>query len=1159
MDKNAIKKYAIWARRELIERVSQKAQQYGIESEKELDSELAAINGVVLSDVEKRQRKALINRIKEVGYTQVIEEVAFTWFNRFIAIRFMEVNGYIPSHVRVFTDESNNFNPQILSEALHIELEGLDKNVVLEMKSLNKDEELFKYLLIVQCNELSLILPRMFQKLSDYTELLLPDNLLRKGSVIETLISDIPEENFDVNSQVGQVEVIGWMYQFFNTELNEQVYDGNMSKSRISKEFLPAATTIYTPDWAIRYMVENSLGKLWLSSFNNSELEEKWKYYLSEGSNSTYKVSNPEEIKCIDPCMGSGHILAYMFDLLVDIYESYGYSSRDAAALIVQNNIYGLDIDDRAAQLAYFTVMMKARQYDRRFFAKGIQPNVISIKDSNDITYEDISWFSNGNLELEKQLKAIKTKLTDAKEYGSIICFDDVEIDFESLERRLNEVKEESPTLFSIMAIEKVESVVLTAKLLAQKYQVVVTNPPYLGNSRFSPKLDKYVKDFYPDEKADLSMVMLKQAIRTLTAKGGYVAFITTSSWMFLGSFEKLRQYMLTNTSISSLVDFGTELFEGKVGHNPIVAWVMCKEKIKKPIIAIRLVEYCYARRDEKRTEYFEERNRFNTSEENILKIPGAPIAYWISEKTADSFNDYPALGEFVRARIGMVSGDNERFLRLWYEVPFSEIEFNAKPGSDFKSSKKWFPLQKGGDYRLWYGNLDYVINWENDGYDLKYDNYKGKRVRSHNYNGEQQFKEGVTWNSITSGKFSCRYSAEGFTHDAAGPLCEVVDKNKLMYVLGMLSSKVANYYFEFTNPTINFPSGYLEALPIIFDDGKKEEIDKLVRRNIEICKEDWDDFERSWNFKKHPLVLYSNENSLEGAFSKWNEHRLLIRNELKANQIRINEIFINIYGLVGRLEPNISDDEVAFYDVSIEDAIKSFISYSVGCMFGRYSLDVDGIICTSADISSENYSRFIPDKDNIIPICDDEYFEDDIVGRFIEFVRNVYGSEYLEQNLTFIANNLGIKGSNSRDVIRKYFIDGFYKDHCSMCSVNNSGKRPFYWLFDSGKKNAFKCLMYMHRYQPDTIARIRTDYVHEQQARYRTAIDEIVNRIDSTSGSDKVKLNKKLNQLKAQDEEIHAYEEKIHHLADQMISINLDDGVKKNYEIFKDVLAKIK
>ena len=1169
MDKNAIKKFAVWARTELIARVSLKGVEYGITEDNIEDANADSVGGKVLTADEKKQRQALIAEINDKGYKQVMEEVAYTWFNRFSALRFMEVNGYLPSHVRVFTDEENNFKPQIITEAIHLDLDGLDMERVYELKDAEKAEELYKYLLIVQCNALNKILPGMFQKIADYTELLLPDNLLREGSVIQQMIELIPEDDWK-----DAVQIIGWLYEAYNTEKNELVYDGNMSKSRISKDLLPAATTIFTPDWSVRYMVENSLGRLWLeghpdvkeqllpteeeqSAFvagNRTPEDTKWHYYLEEAEQEPevqvqlseirkeYAALTPDQLKVIDPCSGSGHILVYMFDVLMKIYESYGYTTREAVASIVENNLYGLDIDDRAAQLAYFAVMMKARQYDRRFFNRGIQPHVYAIVESNYVDKFAMDYFCNGDMKLTVAMDTIISELHDAKEYGSILTV--TPQDWSALYDRFAEITEDI-NMFRETALRELLPLVQVAEALSQKYDAVVTNPPYLGNARFSPLLDKYVKDNYADVKTDLSMVMFKKMLSKNIKKDGFIAFITTSSWMFLSSFEKLRTFMFEYSSIESIVDFGTELFEGKVGHNPIVAWVNRKSHIAHGITGIRLVDYCYSRRNEKEKEFFNEKNHHYSDQTNFSKIPGSPVAYWVSERTIDAFQK-GILADIADTKQGFATGNNNHFLKFWQEVAWNTVGLNCDSRETAKESlKKWFPTNKGGSYRRWYGNNIYLANWENDGQEMRA--FSGSVIRNPQY----YFKQGITWSSLSSGGLSMRFSPKGFIFESKGSMCYFKNDCNLFYILALMNTKVVDSMLKILAPTLDYHEGPMSKVPVVIDLEQKDLIDERAKECIDICKLDWDSFETSWDFKHHPLLR--KVPTIAEAFDQWQAECDSRFNQLKANEEELNLIFIDIYGLQEELTPEVEDKDVTVRKADLSRDIRSFISYAVGCMFGRYSLDVDGLAYAGGEWDTSRYASFAVDKDNIIPICDDEYFEDDIVGLFVEFVKNVYGANTLDENLKFIADALGGKGQ-PKDVIRNYFLNDFYSDHCKVYQ-----KRPIYWLFDSGKKNGFKALIYMHRYQPDTIARIRTDYVHEQQARYRTAIADLEQRIANASTGERVKLNKKLTTLQAQGTEIRTYEEKIHHLADQMISINLDDGVKKNYAIFQDVLAKIK
>lgn len=1185
MDKNAIKKFAVWARTELIARVSLKGVEYGITEKKIEDANVDSVGGKVLTADEKKQRQALIAEINDKGYKQVMEEVAYTWFNRFSALRFMEVNGYLPSHVRVFTDEENNFKPQIITEAIHLDLDGLDMEKVYELKDAEKTEELYKYLLTVQCNALNKILPGMFQKIADYTELLLPDNLLREGSVIQQMIELIPEDDWK-----DAVQIIGWLYQYYNSEKKDDVFAALKKNVKITKENIPAATQLFTPDWIVRYMVENSLGRLWLEGHpdvkeqllpteeeqsayaagNRDPEDTKWHYYLEEAEQEPevqaqlaeirkeYAALTPDQLKVIDPCSGSGHILAYMFDVLMKIYESYGYTTREAVASIVENNLYGLDIDDRAAQLAYFAVMMKARQYDRRFFSRGIQPHVYAIVESNHVDKFAVDYFCNGDAKLTAAMDTIISELHDAKEYGSILTV--TPQDWSALYDRFAEITEDI-NMSRETALRELLPLVQVAEAMAQKYDVVVTNPPYAGISNLSSKVNNFIKDNYPDSKADFFSVFIERC-NDLVRKNGLQAMITQHGWMFLSSFEKLRAKLLKNETIT-MAHLGARAFE-EIGGEVVqtTSFVMIKSELNEYRgVYCRLIEP--NTQQGKEDMFLLEQNRFSTKQKNFYDIPGTPFAYWLSDTMFDIFKDSKTLSDVAKPRQGLATSDNDRFLKLWHEVDFSKIGFGITSiDDDRKFEYKWFPCTKGGSFRRWYGNNDYIVNWENDGEEIKA--YAAKLYRNYTRtikNIPFYFRKGLTWSTISSGLFSLRYVPEGFVFETKGAMCYVDDKY-LYSVLALYNTKVMQQFLAVVSPTLDYHEGPLGRTPILLEDNS--EIDEITKNCITISKNEWDSFENSWDYNGHPLIELRTETECVRVHEQQNYHikdvywvwsQLCDKRfqQLKDNEEKLNRHFIDVYNLQNELTPEIEENDVSVRKADLGRDIRSFISYAVGCMFGRYSLDEDGLAYAGGEWDASKYASFAADKDNIIPICDDEYFEDDIVGLFVGFVKTVYGADTLDENLEFIANALGGKGQ-PKDVIRNYFLNDFYSDHCKIYQ-----KRPIYWLFDSGKKNGFKALIYMHRYQPDTIARIRTDYVHEQQARYRTAITDLEQRIANASTGERVKLNRKLTTLQAQDTEIRTYEEKIHHLADQMISIDLDDGVKKNYAIFQDVLAKIK
>ena len=1168
MDKNAIKKFAVWARTELIARVSLKGVEYGITEDNIEDANADSVGGKVLTTNEKKQRQALIAEINDKGYKQVMEEVAYTWFNRFSALRFMEVNGYLPSHVRVFTDEENNFKPQIITEAIHLDLDGLDMEKVYELKDAEKSEELYKYLLIVQCNALNKILPGMFQKIADYTELLLPDNLLREGSVIQQMIELIPEDDWK-----DAVQIIGWLYQYYNSEKKDDVFAALKKNVKITKENIPAATQLFTPDWIVRYMVENSLGRLWLEGHpdvkeqllpteeeqsayaagNRDPEDTKWHYYLEEAEQEPevqiqlaeirkeYAALTPDQLKVIDPCSGSGHILAYMFDVLMKIYESYGYTTREAVASIVENNLYGLDIDDRAAQLAYFAVMMKARQYDRRFFSRGIQLHVYAIVESNHVDKFAVDYFCNGDAKLTAAMNIIIKELHDAKEYGSILTV--TPQDWSALYDRFAEITEDI-NMSRETALRELLPLVQVAEALAQKYDVVVTNPPYMGSSGMSAKLSDYVKKNYPDSKSDLFSCFIEHG-NGIIKRNRFNCMITMQSWMFLSSFEKMRAKALQTKTITNLMHMENMVMGIAFGTAVTIFRNNAVKGYKGTYNQIKLQDI----ENDTPKQFPIQENRFaQVSTDNFSKIPGSPVAYWVSKAVLDVYSRAKLLGNIASPRTGMTTGDNNRFLRLWFEIEIPKAKFDAKDADDARTSgKKWFPYCKGGGYMRWYGYNEYLVNWENDGFEIK-NNIKPNGLKAASVRSESlYFKKLITWSAVTSGSFSCRLCEGGSLFDSGGSSIDV--HGETLYILAILNSVIGQFYLDISNATINYQPGDIAGIPVVFPEGN--EPTQRIEECVDIARKDWDSFETSWDFQHHPLLR--KVPTIAEAFTQWQTECDGRFNQLQANEEELNRIFIDIYGLQDELTPEVEDKDVTVRKADLVRDIRSFISYAVGCMFSRYSLDEDGLIYAGGEWDASKYVSFAADKDNIIPICDDEYFEDDIVGLFVEFVKTVYGADVLDENLKFIADALGGKGQ-PKEVIRNYFLNDFYKDHCKIYQ-----KRPIYWLFDSGKKNGFKALIYMHRYQPDTIARIRTDYVHEQQARYRTAIADLEQRIANASTGERVKLNRKLTTLQAQDTEIRTYEEKIHHLADQMISIDLDDGVKKNYVIFQDVLAKIK
>ena len=867
MDKNAIKKYAVWARKELIARVTQKAEQYEITEKKTTPADADSIGGRVLTAAEKKQRQALIAKINQDGFEQVMEEVSYTWFNRFTALRFMEVNNYLPSHTRVFTNESGEFKPQILADAIQLDLEGLNMDKVFELKDANKTEELYKYLLITQCNALSGILPHMFQKIEDYTELLLPDYLLREGSIIEKLIAEIPEDNFDVNNEDGQIEIIGWLYQYYISEKHDEVIN-IANKGAIKKEDVPAATQLFTTDWVVRYIIDNSIGRYWIERHRKSQLSDHLKFFVTPKNgvvNYIEEDCKPQEVTIFDPCLGSGHFAIYSFEVLMKIYLEYGYSEREAVALIVENNIYGLDIDERAVQLAYFSIMMKARQYDRRFFSRDIQPKVYAVPESNGINKYILDYFSGGDSSTATEIEKVIDTFRDAKEYGSIIKMPSVDIKklknrIESIVNDINIYKEE--TLNVIMSLINVFEV------MSKKYAVVATNPPY--HNKYDSKLKEFLNIEYKDYSGDLFSVFIYRNL--LFAKNdGYVGFMTPFVWMFIKSYEKLRKFIIENKSIVTLAQLEYSAFEEATV--PLCTFVLKNCKSSNEGLCFKLSEFVGGMevQKEKILEAIGNKNCgyfYETPAKNYPRITGSPIAFWASEEMLKAFENNPTIAELAPPKQGLATANNDRFLRLWFEPSITQIGFGIGSCEEAKASgKKWFPYNKGGAFRRWYGNRDYVVNWKNDGYEIKNFKDENGKVRSRPQNIAFYFKEAITWSDITSASFSGRYSEPGFMFDIKGS-SGFPSHERIYYILGFLNSSVSQKCIKILNPTITTQVGDMARIPVAFKEEIKDRVEFLVKQNIELAKKDWDSCETSWDFIKHPLI--KEFHYIKDAYNEW-------------------------------------------------------------------------------------------------------------------------------------------------------------------------------------------------------------------------------------------------------------------------------------------------
>lgn len=1250
MNKTAIKNFAIWARNKLIADIQYRAELMGITADGIKDPlpqstgtmefyDIGTTEPYAISGEAIPQRKKLVEVIlkKEkdsnyaTAYKYILEEVAYTWFNRLIAIRFMEVNDYLPSHIRVLSSESGKIEPDLVTTPFDAELTftSADEETVLRLKTENKLDELFRLLFIKQCNALNEILPALFEKTSDYTELLLNLSVVDQEGVVYHLTHDIPEQDFDIthpdeDGEVkGQVEIIGWLYQYYNTEPKNAAFAKN---GKITKEEIPAVTQLFTPDWIVRYMVENSLGRIFIDKRKEQgvyadglapkemtwdEIEAKrianeeeiagqmgWKYYLPEAAQtkdvrhqldeiqkqSEYK--DVRDIKVIDPCMGSGHILVYAFDVLMQMYENDGYSQRDAAQCILEHNLFGLDIDERAAQLAYFAVMMKARQYDRRIFSRGIQPHVYAVAESNDIDAYTRDYFTNNDPKLKAALDSIMNDLHDAKEYGSILTI--APVDFAALYARAEEVQNDI-SLHREAALNTIFPLIRVAEVLAQQYDVVVTNPPYMGSSNMDARLSDFVKKRYPDSKSDLFAVFIERC-RQLTGKNRYQAMITQQAWMFLSSFEKLRAKLLLKDTVN-MAHLGPRAFE-EIGGEVVqtTSFVLRNSHIPD-------YKGTYCRLIEPTTQQGKEdmflagENRYTTQQSNFTQIPGSPVAYWLSESFLSNFTSQ-RISHKYNPKFGMSTGDGNKFIRLWYEVNFKRIDYSSKNSDEAKEkNKEWCALDKGGPYRKWYGNKSHVVWWKNDGADIK------SCVKSAVRSPHLFFTPHISWTLISTGKFAARYFESGYALDTASN-CLYFNGRPESYVMGLLNSVVADSYLAVLNPTMNFSCGVVGIVPYIERDPKT--VDEIADSCISESKQDWDSYETSWDFQRHPLIRTISR--LADAYTEWKSEcgqRFL---QLKANEEEINRIFIDIYGLQDELTPEVTDKDITVHRVydtkddvpesmqgssyvrTKRDEVVSLLSYAVGCMFGRYSLDVDGLAYAGGEwdavyrmqhetylvggkpihladgktlaVKPTGYNQiavdgkwknlsYPVDTDNILPITDEEYLEDDIISRLCDWLKAVYGADTLEENLDFIAEALGGKGNSSREIIRNYFLKDFFKDHCKTYQ-----KRPIYWLFDSGKQNGFKALIYLHRYTPDTIGNLRVDYLHKMQRVYESEINRMQDMIDhSTNAREVAASTKRKEKLQKQLKECRDYDEMIAHLALSRIELDLDDGVKVNYE----------
>jgi hypothetical protein len=1067
----------------------------------------------------------------------------------------MEVNDYLPTRTRVLSSETEGkIEPDIITEVFNLDLNYSDddKQLIIKLQDENELDDLFKFLFIKQCNKLNELLPSLFEKTDDYLELLLNISFTNEEGIVRQLISTIPEKDFE-----NQVEIIGWLYQFYNSELKDETFTNLKKGKKISKDRIPAATQLFTPDWIVKYMVENSVGRLWLESHPNDNLKSGWKYYVDEAIQNhdvelelievkkQSGILKPEDIKVIDPCMGSGHILVYVFDVLMQIYVSEGYMEREAAELILKHNIHGLDIDDRAYQLAYFAVMMKARQYYKNIFSKNITPLVYSIQESNYISDNLCNELISIDNSIKDDLLYLVSVFHNAKEYGSILNVNN--FDFDKIFKTVSKFEKKGTLINEVYTYELIllKKILYQALLLSNKYDSVITNPPYMSNRGMEPELHSFLKKNYPNSKSDFSTVFLEKSF-DLSKKYGFVAMINIPVWMFISSYEKLRSNLIHKKRFINMLHLGRGIFGSDFGTT---SFVMNNYFIKGYNSTYRQLYTDKGAVDSisKKENWFFEKdfNKFIINQDQFINIPGSPIAYWISNNFIDNYNKFQCLDELMDIKQGLATGNNKEFLRYWFEVEFNKIGFNYHSIDEFHNSlKRYAPYNKGGEFKKWYGNCEFVIKFDKENYDILAN--QGNHLPSRQY----YFNDGITWTLVSSkSSFAARISNEGFVFDVGGS--SGFTNQNIYPFLGFLCSNIAYEYLSVLNPTINVQVGDLKNLPfskqIINDD-----IIKLVEENVNISKRNWDLFEVSWNFKSHPF-LESNFTNLEDIFSEYknklNDDFLLIKN----NEELINKMIIDFYNM-SEVSYNVEDKDITLKLSDYETDIKSFISYAVGCMFGRYSLEYDGLKFAGGKFNLNDYNKFKPDNDNIIPVLDTEYFSDDIVGKFVEFVAVCFGEERKEENLNFIANALKKKGKTSREIIRNYLVDDFFKDH-----VQTYKKCPIYWQFDSGKQNAFKCLIYMHRYDPSIVARVRTDYLHKTQKAIEQNLTHCDNIIANSSNKSEIsKATKDKTKYIKQLDEIKVYDEALRHMATQNIEIDLDDGVKVNYAKFQNIEVSI-
>jgi len=1199
MNRTKLRTYAPQARRDFIQAVTDRAAFYGLTKNKTEqvteEGDVAIIGGKPFPRHIAAMRKTLEERSKRQGFEQVMEAMAYTWFNRLMAIRFMELHGYLDHGYRVLSHPEGSNTPEIVEHAEHVELPGLDKQKVIDLKlEGTKEAELYEMLLLAQCHALHQAMPFLFETIDDETELLLPDNLLHSDSLIRRMVGEIDEEDWQ------EVEIIGWLYQFYISEKKDEVI-GKVVRS----EDIPAATQLFTPNWIVKYLVQNSLGRQWVATHPNSPLKGQMEYYI-EPAEQTPEVQaqlreitpdslNPEELTLLDPACGSGHILVEAYDLLKAIYQERGYRAKDIPRLILDKNLFGLEICDRSAQLAAFALMMKARADDRRIFAAGIQPNVSGIQESKGLDAREITvalnqpifkgeapppeslfeeidddkapLFSRKNLAEPGQIPLSDVaQLIDlfehGKTFGSLVQVpENLAGKLPAIAQRVDGVRT-SGGLFSQSAARAVEPLVDQARLLAAAYTVLTTNPPYMGSNYQNPLLKTFVKSTFAGFDKDLYSAFMVRC-RNLVEANGTLGFMSPFTWMFIPFHEKLRTMLVGSATLTSLIQLEYSGFaEATV---PICAFTFQKDRIPSYLASfIRLTDFKGPENQRPKTlEAIANPNCgwcYTAPPDDFKNIPGTPIAYWASRSVIDAFTHGVPLGEVAKPRTGLNTTDNATFVRLWHEVDYNNINFASTSLDDSgQARERWYPFQKGGDFRKWYGNHEYVVNWRGNGEDIKSAVMNNPRDNTTThwsrriFNTEFFFMEGVTWSTISSSDFSARYFGTGFIiSNAAGGIFP--DRLDATQITALTNSSVPNHMFNLLNPTLNYSSGLVAQCPVM-----EFECDRhLVSSAVAIAKADWDMSENSWEFQRFPLLSESDrENTLGSSWASWESRCHENIHAMREIECKNNQVFFQAYGLA-ELSPEVPEEKITLYRPDREEDLQRFISYAIGCMMGRYSLDRPGLIYARSGnhgFDPSQYRTFPADKDGIIPVTDTAWFDDDAANRLVQFISVAWPEEHLQENLTFIAESLGPKkGESPRETIRRYLSQGFFKHHLKMYK-----KRPIYWLFSSGKAKAFECLVYLHRYNKGTLSRMRTEYVIPLQGKIDARIDQLKDDIAAaTSTSHGKKLQKERDKLVKQQAELQLFDEKLRHYADQRISLDLDDGVKVNYGKFGDLLAEV-